>query len=202
MEYRETVERRRAINFFDPQARITAGDLREIVERGVLAPSSFNLQPWKVVAAVSPEVKEALCRAAFDQPKVREASAVLVLLGNLEAVDESDDVFAAAVEQGYLAPDQAHGKREQARALYAGREKEFVSRNVALLGMNLMLAATDLGWSTHPMDGFDAAAVAEALALEEKYLPVMLVAVGRPSPRLRLLPRPTRRGFDRVCEVR
>ncbi len=90
-----------------------------------------------------------------------------------------------------------------AKNLYAG-EKEigFVSRNVGLLAMNFMLAAKDRGWDTHAMDGFDIEAVKKLFGLPEKYLPVMLVAIGKKLPTQELLPRAMRRRFNDVCEVR
>lgn len=63
-------------------------------------------------------------------------------------------------------------------------------RNASLAAMQLMLAAKVIGYDTCPMGGYDAAALIEAFDVPSRYIPVMLVAVGkavrpaRPSTRL------------------
>lgn len=203
MDYSEVNNQRRAVNFFDPAVKIIADEIRRIFDEAVLAPSSFNLQPWKIIVALKPETKEALQKAAFNQEKVTQASAVLVFFGNTRQHLESDDVFTDWVEKGYLKEEEVDGTKQMAQNLYGeGKEIGFASRNVGLLAMNIMLAARNRGWDTHPMDGFDIEAVGKLFDLPEKYLPVMLVALGKRAPDRQLLPRAMRRNFDQVCEIR
>jgi len=202
MEYSEANKQRRAVNVFDPAVAIKEDELKRIFEEASLAPSSFNFQPWKVVIALSAKAKEGLKRAAFGQAKVTEASAVLVFFGNTKQYLESDDVFDDWVEKGYLKAGEVEKTKGMAKGLYGGREVAFVSRNVGLLAMNIMLAAKNRGWDTHPMDGFDIAAVKNLFGLDEKYLPVMLVAIGKKPSEHKLLPRALRRSFERTCEIR
>jgi len=197
MDYKKSNEKRRAVNFFDPAATITVEEIRAVYEQARLAPSSFNLQPLKIVVAHSAEAKEKLRAAAMGQPKVTEASAVLVLFGNLKQAHEGLDIFEDRVAKGYMKQEDIPRYVALAQSLYPDEKREiaFVSRNVGLFAMNFMLAAQDAGWDTHPMDGFDIDAVREAFGMEPKYLPVMLVAIGRRSPDTSLLPRPARREF-------
>lgn len=203
MEWKALNERRRSVNFFDPSVTITAADLEKIYEAAKLAPSSFNLQPWKVVAVISKEEKEKLRAVAMNQPKVTEASAVLVLFGNTRQFLESQDVFEDWVAKGYMKAEAVPQAMAAAERLYGGdRALGYASRNVGLFAMNLMFAALDQGWDTHPMDGFDVEGVRNLMGLDPKYVPVMLVAIGKKHPDAALRPRGMRRSFDDVFILR
>jgi len=203
MEWSTLNETRRSVNFFDPTVSITEADIRRIYEAAKLAPSSFNLQPWKIVAVLSPEEKEKLRAVAMNQPKITEASAVLVLFGNMRQYEESQDVFDDWVAKGYMPAEAVPRSMAAAEKLYSGdRAVGFASRNVGLFAMSFMLAALDQGWDTHPMDGFDVEGVRRLFGLDPKYLPVMLIAVGKKRPDAVLLPRKMRRPFEEVCLIR
>ncbi len=203
MEYTDLNSQRRSVNIFDPAVEISEEELKAVFDLAALTPSSFNLQPWKIVIARSAEVKEKLREAAFNQKKVTDAAAVLVLFGNRKQYEECDDVMADWLEKGYLKENEIESTKETARNLYQGdREDGFVSRNVGLLAMNLMLAAEDRGWNTHPMDGFEIEKVQKLFGLDEKYLPVMLIAIGKKPEDFKLFSRARRRSFEEVCEIR
>jgi len=66
----DALKGRRSINFFDPVWIVPEEKLKGLFERANLSPSSFNLQPWKVVAVTDAEKKEVLKKCAFEQEKV------------------------------------------------------------------------------------------------------------------------------------
>ena len=47
------------------------------------APSAWNLQPWRFVVVTEPELKQKLQQAAFNQPQVGAAAAVIVLYSDM-----------------------------------------------------------------------------------------------------------------------
>ncbi|MDF2505452.1 MAG: nitroreductase [Clostridium sp.] len=49
-DLKEIYENRRAVNFFDKSKKIEDKTLEDIINLAVLAPSAFNLQPWKIIA--------------------------------------------------------------------------------------------------------------------------------------------------------
>src|SRR5215213_7658220 len=71
-------QRRRSIRTYaqDPIAR---EDLVEILRLTSLAPSAFNLQPWRFVVVESPELKAKVSIAAYNQKQITSAPAVIVL---------------------------------------------------------------------------------------------------------------------------
>ncbi|MCX7823512.1 MAG: nitroreductase family protein [Syntrophobacterales bacterium] len=199
---KEIAEKRRAVNFFDSSVAITDDDLRSIYEIAKLSPSSFNLQPWRVIVVRSPEKRERLRELAMNQPKVTEASAILVFVGRGKAYEEDvDRVLRDRVSKGYMSEQIVDRVKEVIRNLYGGREVAFASRNVGLFAMLFMLAAESEGWDTHPMDGFDVEGVREFLQLGEGEFPVMMMALGKKQREATLLPRPERKSFEEVFSV-
>ena len=86
MNYREITDKRRSINFFDPEKDVSEAQLDEMIELASKAPSSFNLQPWNLIVLRDKERKEALKSLAWDQPKVVEAPVTLIVLADKNGV--------------------------------------------------------------------------------------------------------------------
>jgi len=208
MELIQSIQERRSINFFEPNVELADDTIRELLSLANLAPSSFNLQPWRVVVVKDKERKKALRKCAFDQPKVEEASVVLIIIADPDAVElHGERVLESWAELGYLAgEEQKEVSRSMMKQLYGDKtsltRKIFAAKNAALFAMNLMNAARGLGLETHPMDGFDEAAVKKAFGIPEDKIIPMLVAVGHLKNGVTLLPRAFRRdveeftGFD------
>lgn len=58
MEFKDVIKQRRAVNFFDPTKNVTDAQLKQIIETAALAPSGFNLQPWRVIVLRDKEKKK------------------------------------------------------------------------------------------------------------------------------------------------
>jgi nitroreductase len=63
--------------------------------------------------------------------------------------------------------------------LSAPYRRDEAIRNASLAAMQLMLAATAMGLDSGPMVGFDADAFVRAFRVPPRYIPVLLVAVGK-----------------------
>ena len=66
MEFKDVMQQRRAVNFFDPTKDVTEAQLKEIIETAALAPSGFNLQPWNLIVLRDKAKKEMLRKVAWD----------------------------------------------------------------------------------------------------------------------------------------
>src|SRR5881628_2528221 len=77
----QAIEGRRATPSFDGTP-IPPGDLRQILEAGLHAPSGYNLQPWRFIVVQHPEQRRRLRAASYNQAKVEEASAIIVACGD------------------------------------------------------------------------------------------------------------------------
>ena len=91
MDVIQAIKERRSINFFDTEKTLSEDKLKELIEVANFSPSSFNLQPWKVIVVRDPDRKKVLRKCAFDQPKVEEAPVILVLVADPGALEENID---------------------------------------------------------------------------------------------------------------
>lgn len=201
METIQTIKERRSINFFQPTEKIPEDKLRELISIANLAPSSFNLQPWKIIVVRDPEKKKALRRCAFNQPKVEEASAILIMIADPQGLEENiERVLDSWQNLGYMKPEGRETSQKMAMNLYglvdSLQRKIFAVKNTSLFAMNLMIAAKGLGLETHPMDGFDEEAIKREFHIPQDKIIPMLIAVGYLKKGINLLPRAFRRPVE------
>ncbi|MGE4318938.1 MAG: nitroreductase family protein [Deferribacterales bacterium] len=194
MNIKEAIEHRRSINFFDPDKSISKETAENILTLAALAPSSMNLQPWKVITVLSPEKKELLKSVSFNQPKVTEASCVYIVLADKEFIEDNlDGIADGQVSLGLLTDETKAGYINMAKNGHgekgsAVRTKKAII-STTLFAMNIMYAAQAYGLESHPMGGFVEADLTKKFAINEKYEPVMLIAVGYKNPKAVVRPR-------------
>lgn len=175
---REAAEQRRSIREYEP-GPIPRQEMKEILDVARRAPSAFNVQPWRFVVVETPEVKDRLAAAAYGQPQVVSAPAVIVLYTDMaDALENLDEV----VHPGMDAASRARTRETVLRALgsksEADREAWGAEQGNIALGY-LLLAAESYGYRTSPMLGFDAAEVKRLLGLPDHVRIPALVAIGR-----------------------
>lgn len=199
MELKKAYEQRRAVNSFDAAKPLPQPLLKEIIDTAVLAPSAFNLQPWRIIAVTSEESKQKLHPLAFGQPKILEAPATLILIGDREAYGPENSVWEEL--RSFAGEEGTAGAMGMAAQLYGTSEErkvKFAESNTGLLGMSIMYAAQALGVDSHPMSGMDFQAIKEAFALKESEDVVMLIALGYRDEAKELYPRRLRKGWSEI----
>lgn len=198
MDFKQILTNRRAINFFDPDKDVDDATLRQIIEEAAMAPSSFNLQPWKVVIFRNSEQKQTLRKLAADQPKVTEAPVVLMILGDRDGFKEGNGTFEGLFANAFK-PEQRDWFVNTTKGLYGTSEaftQAFANKNAGLFAMSLMYAASDKGLHTHPMDGFDHDGAKKAFDIPDNYWIPMLIAVGHAKPGLEIHPKGWRQSYE------
>ena len=188
MELLATIRARRSVKCYDASHRLSESELRHLLSFSVLAPSSFNMPNWQFVVVTERPVQEQICAAGWNQAQLRDASATIVLCGNLRGWENTQRYLRKAPEEvqqmfGGMVP-----------GLYKGKEafqRDEALRSVGLVGMNMMLVAKDMGYDTCPMIGFDAAKVSEIVKLPADVPPMMIITLGKAKevarPRMGLL---------------
>lgn len=199
MNLKSIYEERRAVNNFNPDQTLADGMLKEIIDLAVLAPSAFNLQPWRIIAVTSPEMKAKLHPVAFGQSKILEAPATLILIGDREGYSAENSVWDELKE--LVGEEGATGAMGMAAQLYGSSEErkiKFAESNAGLLGMSIMMAAQEKGVDSHPMSGMDFQGIKETFGLSESEEVVMLISLGYRDESKVLYPRRMRRGYDEI----
>jgi len=206
MDVIQAIKERRSINFFETGQELPDEQLRELVEISNLAPSSFNLQPWKLIVVRNPESKRILRRCAFNQRKIEEAAAVFIIVADPGGVEENlERVLDNWEELGYMKPEARQGYVDMIQNLYGQpnslKRKFFAIKNASLFAMNLMIAAKGFGLDTHPMDGFDEDSIKREFDIPPDKVIPMIIAVGHLKKGTTLLPRAFRRRLEEFVRL-
>ena len=205
MEFKDVMQQRRAVNFFDPTKDVTEAQLKEIIETAALAPSGFNLQPWNLIVLRDKAKKDMLRKVAWDQPKITDAPVVLIVLGDREGFKKGnagfEKDFAESVKAGIMKQEQYDWFINAANSLYGvspERQLAFACKNTGFFAMSLMLAAKDAGLDSHPMDGFDIDGVRKAFNIPDQYWIPLLLAIGYFDKTKTLLPPKWRKSYNEI----
>ncbi len=181
----ETLKARTSANNFDKEKSLSEKEIMAIVSLATEAPSSFNIQHWRFVAVNDKPTQEKLKAAAYGQPKVADAAVTFVVLGDLKGVDKLSDAFAPMIKAGKMDQKSFDGLLGMANGMYKdnpANARDEAIRSASLASMNLMIAAQAHGFASAPMIGFDPEAVKKIIHASDRYLPVMLIAVGPAAP--------------------
>ncbi|MFO3702155.1 nitroreductase family protein [Staphylococcus felis] len=187
---------RRSVKVFDENVKIPRSEMDEILTKATLAPSSINMQPWRLVVVDTEEGKEKLRPLVrFNSRQNDTSAAMIVIFGDMLNYEYAEDIYGAAVEKGYMPKEIKEELVERFVTMYKALDRQamndIVKVDSSLMAMQLMLVARQYGYDTNPIGGFDRENIAQAFDLDpERYVPVMIIAIGkeavegRPSYRL------------------
>ena len=146
-------------------------DTNPIMKAIINAPTSFGLQPYKVLAITNKELKAKLRPVSFDQAQVTECHTLFVFCAR-------KDVEARAEE--YLTTTGAEAMRGMLMGFLSNiQDKTAWAACQTYIALGFALAAcTELRVSSCPMEGFMSGEVAKILELPENLQVLAYLAVG------------------------
>lgn len=181
MTFIDNLNWRYAVKNFDTSKKISTEDLQTIKDAIRLAPSSFGLQPFKVLIIEDTETRQKLKEVSFDQPQVTDASHFLVFVGRSDfqtRISEYSDI----VEKGSMGILDRIKFEASSRGFVAMKnedEKKRYASEQAYLALGLAVAAaSELKIDSAPMGGFMPSKYAEILGLEKDEEAVVVLALG------------------------
>ena len=148
----DVIRHRRSHERFDASRPLAVPHLLSLLEAAHLAPSSYNLQPWRFLWTVRGDPE-------FDR--------VLLALdsGNVSwATDASALVVGAFTRVGRK-----------------GRPNPWAEHDLGMATAQLILQSVASGLATHPMAGFDSERLREALSIPAEIEPQTVTAIGWPA---------------------
>ena len=191
MELKQLVMKRYATKEFDGKI-IPQDKVNELFELIRLAPTSFNIQPWKVKVVTDKTIKEKLFPASWNQKQITTCSHLLVfcadndILGLVEKLEKEMIAAGAKPEsiKGYV-----QMMRDFAKGLTPDQALVWAQKQVYIALENAMLGATALGFDSCPMEGFNSAEYHKILKLPKNLVASVLCPIGyaadKPLPKLR-----------------
>lgn len=177
---------RYATKSYDISQKVEEKDLDLIIDSGILSPSSFGLQPYKIIRVENIELRKKLRDAAWGQTPVTDASHFLVLAARTDVdasyVDKFVDMIAK--ERG-VSKDSLQGYSDMMKGSISAKGASVTdwAKMQAYIALGTMLTvAAQSGIDSTPMEGFDSAKFDEILGLKAMNLTsTVALAIGRRS---------------------
>ncbi|MEL7490212.1 MAG: nitroreductase family protein [Pseudomonadota bacterium] len=178
MDTFEAITSRRSIKEFDKDHRFTPEEEEKLLKAAIQAPTSFNIQHWRFVILRDPALR-ARIRTEFgnDQAQMTDASLLLLMTADMKAWAKSPERYWRN------APEEVSNLLVNWMGpFHEGRDwlqRDEAQRSIGMAMENLMLAATDMGYASCPMIGFDIEAVANLVNLPDDHVMGPMVAIGK-----------------------
>lgn len=188
MSVAEAIRTRRTVRHYRPDP-VPNAMLDTLLELAVEAPTSWNLQDRSVVVVSSDEGRADLTAATGGQPQPHEAPVVLVFVAEPQSWrDDHTDIHDQARHRGawndeFIAMFAAASQSFQEDLDRRGLLREYAVKDAMIAASFVMLAATELGLATSPMNGWNEADVKKAIGIEDRddLAIALLVSVGYPA---------------------
>jgi nitroreductase/dihydropteridine reductase len=178
--FTENLEWRRAVKEFGTGPVNT--DV--VVKAMVNAPSSFGIQPYKILAVRNKDLKERLQPACYGQPQITGCDTLFVLCA-ISNVEERAGEYLKATEPA------SSGMKDMLMGFvsHLPDKKAWATRQAYIaLGFGLAACAEN-HIASCPMEGFLSDQVSQILELSSNLTPVVLLAVGQHSGKEDTYPR-------------
>lgn len=192
MNLKEVLNWRYTTKEYDPTKKISAANMVEVKNLLRMSPSSVNLQPWHFIIAETTEGKARIAKGtqgffSFNEPKVTNASAVVLFCSKVDADDEYFNHIADTEDKNGRFPNEdiKNGFLGAVKA-FAGIHKydlkdlqHWMEKQVYLNIGSFLLGVASLGIDATPMEGIDVKALDEEFGLREKgYTSLVAISLG------------------------
>ena len=135
---------------FDPEFELSHDQWGSLIEAARWSPSSSNTQPWRFVVAIrGTELFKAVHGALAEGNQVWTGSVSALIV----------NVFESETEEGKV---RKHGLYDLGQA-----------------AAHLSIQASHMGLHVHQMSGFDVDAMRTAVGVEDRFVPSVVMAIGK-----------------------
>ncbi|MFC4653019.1 nitroreductase family protein [Lactococcus nasutitermitis] len=203
MDYVKLNKSRHAVKHFDGQ-KIPTVDVKQIISAASLAPSAHNMQSWHFVIIESPEKREALLSEVHprNQEQIRTAGSAIVLFSDTDLPERSREI--ARIAGAELDDEMLERYNSRYPSMFEDydelTESNFLSINIGIITMNLILAIKNRGYDSNVILGFKRTPkVNEILEVERRYRPELIIPLGNAAEKGQASYRLPQ---DRIVEIR
>lgn len=185
MNVKDILEKRRSVRHYDSNYKISSETLTALVESASKSPNGNNIQATRYLIIEDANLRNLLLPIAFNQQQIVEASTLIVMLGDYQAFNKGNiiKIHEEGYQAGYFDESLRDYLANAAINYYENKTKEDLklelTRDVSLASMSLVLLANEAGFDTITMSGYDSKKLKEILNISDRYLDVMLIAIGK-----------------------
>lgn len=177
MDAIQAIYQRRAVKHFDPEHRLTDEEIDKILDAAIQSPTSFNIQHWRFVVALDPELRKQIRAVGNDQAQMTDASMLIIMTADVKAWQKDPNRYwrntppeVSELLVNWMGPFHEGDEELQ---------RDEAMRSIGMAMQTIMLAATAMGYQSCPMIGFERDKVAEMINLPEDHVIGPMIAVGR-----------------------
>jgi nitroreductase len=146
-------------------------DIKPIMNAIVNSPSSYGIQPFKVILIIDPKTKLSLKPACYGQSQIEECYALFIFCA-LKDLDKRIDSYVS--KTGFY-----QKKESMIKFLNNQPSKTEWSKHQAYLALGYALAAaSERKIASCPMEGFEHEKISQVLNLDDDLVPCVLFTVG------------------------
>jgi len=191
MNFEQIVKERFATKSFDGK-EISEEKIKKLFEIIHNAPSSFNIQPWKIIVIKDKALREKLAPVSWNQPQITSSSHLLVFCADTNIKENIERLEKLMIKNGAQA-DQIKGyiqmMRDFEKPMTPEQKLSWAQRQTYIALGNAVNGAKYLGFDSCPMEGFNPQEYAKILNLPANIVPSALVTLGytteKPRPKVR-----------------
>ena len=182
--YINSLNWRYATKKFDTTKKVSNKDLDTILEAASLTPTSYGLQPFKIIVIENPEIREKLKPFAWGQSQITEASHLIAIVNYTTFGDELIDDYLANIGATRGIPTEglkgyADFMKSKLTPLSDDQKAIWTAKQTYIALGNILSAAAELKIDTCPMEGFDANEFNNILGLTDRNLNTsVLITIG------------------------
>ncbi|MEV6659312.1 nitroreductase family protein [Nocardia fluminea] len=184
----EAIRTRRTVRHYRPEP-VSATDLEALLDLAIEAPTSWNLQDRAIVAVTSEAGRAGLAWATGGQPQPQQAPLMLVFVAEPESWREDhSDVYDqargnSAWSEEFIEMFVSASHEFQDDLARRGLLREYAVKDAMIAATYVMLAATEMGLATSPMNGWDESKVKKTIGIGDRddLAIALLMAVGHPA---------------------
>lgn len=195
-EFLEAMKFRHACKAFDAEKQIPEEEFASILEVTRTSPSSFGMEPWRLIVIRKPALRKALKSACWNQNQITECSELVILTTDNDSLRSDTPYVRKMFERRGLA--------SEAVDTYMGVYKNYLepiecdevllenwtAKQCYIALANMMTYAATLKIDSCPIEGFDKEGVEAILDLEYGHSVAVICAFGYrvnpQSPQVRL----------------
>jgi nitroreductase len=166
----DAIRTRRTTKKFKPEP-IPEHTLKELIALTIAAPSSFNLQPWRIVLVDDPEKRAALTAASWNQAQIATAPVTFVFAVSLRGWEKTlEHTIKTASDLGAWNEKTAAYFRSSIPGFQNGladKLREYAIKDAMIAATHLALAAESHGLNSCFMNGWKEETVKEIIGAKD-----------------------------------
>ena len=161
MDFEKIVHERYSAKLFDGR-KIPESKVNKLLDMIRYAPSSFNIQPWKIIIVTKDKLKEELTPASMNQKQIESCSHLLVFCADI-AIAGNIDKLEKLMKKAGASTEYIGIMRGFDKSLSEEQKLAWAQRQTYLALGNALNGAKSLGFDSCPMEGFDPKAYSKIL---------------------------------------